>query len=189
MRDVTTPTRSLHRGPSLALIPLILCLAGSAVAEPPAEKGMKKHNKTPFVELAFVDGPQLTDLVAFGAWFAEAAKADGQPIRLPVIIEVDRRIGLSVGAAFIGVDPAVKGYAVTLTDRMGISMGSHLRTHCAKDARHCGLWLEGFPTTGSALLSLPGYEVKGPVFDVRRVVSAFTIGQLPKSTRGRVVKP
>jgi len=192
MRDPKTPTscpRRPSRGASLTLIPLILCLAGSAAAEPPPENGMKNSNKTLHPELVFVDGPQLTDLVAFGAWFEAAARAGGgPPLRLPVIIELDRRTGLSVGAAFVGVDPAVEGYQVTLTDRMGISLSSHLRTHCAKDARHCGLWLQGYPSTGDAILSVPGYETKGPVFDVKRVVSGFTIGQLPKSTRARVAK-
>ena len=146
--------------------------------------------KTPHPELTFVDGPQLNDVAVFGVWFEQAAaRTPPMRVRLPVIIEVTRSVGLGVKAAFVGVSSKAGGYPVKLTDRMGIPLSDHLRTHCPKDARYCGLWLEGYPSAADAGLPLPGAKASGPVFDVLRVVAGFVDGALPASTVGRRVAP
>ncbi len=182
----------LHRVPwALCCALAMSCGALDASATPPAEVIMKTSGeKTPHPELAFVDGPQLTDSTAFGAWFSEtAARTPSTRVRLPVVIEVSRTLDIGVKAAFVGVSSKAGGYAVELTDRMGIPLSDHLRIHCPEDARYCGLWLEGYPATADRTLPLPGEKASGPIFDVVRVVAGFVDGALPASTVGRLVAP
>ncbi len=57
-------------------------------------------------ECTFVDGPQLVDAVALGRWFAEAAVRAKPPlVRLPVLIEVDRGLGIAIKAILSGSTP------------------------------------------------------------------------------------
>ena len=146
--------------------------------------------KTPHSDLVFVDGPGVADPGVFAAWFERAAQSSPRVrVRLPVLIEVDRRVGITMGATVVGTSSSRAGFAVELTDRMGIPLAEHVRRHCPADAAYCGLWLEGFPAPASALLTLPGVARAGPVFDVVRVVSAFADGGLAETTVGRVVQP
>ncbi|MES2638943.1 MAG: hypothetical protein V4850_05655 [Myxococcota bacterium] len=146
--------RALHAVPLLLLVG---CAGRSAILLPAdsTPEGAMPGNKTPHVDVPFVDGPAIAD-PGLLAWL-EANRA--HLLQLPVVVDFDNDLRGGGTRAWLGTEaPAAAANATTdattaapggpievrLDDSaLGVALIDHLRRVCPVGPRVCAVWLEG----------------------------------------------
>ncbi|MFN3200584.1 MAG: hypothetical protein ACE366_19450 [Bradymonadia bacterium] len=169
---------------ALALICLCASTSWSQPASQPGSQPTAKGRtmmKRPAPPIEYVDGPSI-EPETLKAWLEKEVKPS-QQIKLPIVITLEV---LGVRSAMVSGDPsgASKGMPIKLDDStMGISLMDHLRSKCPKDAKVCGIWIEGL--WGGLMAGLSADPSSTLV--IRKVGDVFT-APLPKPVKAQIEK-